>query len=363
MDPEVADIEWNSLPPSIRKKKWSKLSEKERALAWKKANDDEKQAIADITSIDLNRLSARARRLPDSFDSISESNSDSENIDDNIKFELKRIHRKRVETELEAIREAFSEYTELNEERSRKRRSENIYILVALGIIGGYLTYNPDLALDSIYQVIGLAFTVASAIFVLIKVITVRMADIPSNTNWNKFDNIVDGGFAVVITGVFAFGSLGAIVSIFNLQTVGIIQPITIILPLIAMVIQMMKLSEIFSETQTKSADELYDEIIEELFHLPESSNINDDAKQIIDLVKKFSEAGAITSQIQDIQDKVSKIEGIPNQEQNYMEGKIEEIIEEKEKAEKSEEELRAEKIADLEEQREEYHEEIRERY
>jgi len=363
MDQRVLDIDWASLPESIRVEKWAGLTDKERALAWKISNHDERQAIADITSIDLNELSARARQLPENLEEREPGSEEFRRRDkkDNIKFELERIHRERVETELEAIRKSFSNYAESNEERSRKRRAENIYILVALGIIGGYLSYNSNLVLETIYQQIGLAFTVASAVFILIKVITVRISDIPDETVGNRLDDIVDVAFAAVITGVFVFGSIGAIVTIFDVQSKFLGNGVAVIITGITMLAQLFRLQGSYINDQTKTTDEIYDDLIEKLFRLPESSSIEEDSEEIVEHVRKLSEAGAITPKIEDIKDKVSKIEGIPDRNKNYILQEIEAIIEENKKREKSEEELRGERIADLEEQREEYYEKIRE--
>jgi hypothetical protein len=88
---------------------WANLSEDQRALAWKYADHEDKQAIADITDVDLNELAARARRLPDEG-SVSSPDDERESIDENgiARFELERIHRERIETELNAIRGNFS---------------------------------------------------------------------------------------------------------------------------------------------------------------------------------------------------------------------------------------------------------------
>jgi len=359
MGDKPIEIDWNETPANERREYWQSLNAKEQAFAWKYAIDDERQAIANITDQDLNELEARARNLPEHPDLLRSNNESPERTnptEKGAKFELKRIHRERVETELEGIRKAFLDYAESTEKRSKKRRAENVYILVALGIIGGYFSYNSGLKLNTIFQQIGLAFVVASSLFILIKVITVRISDIDKSSLWSEVDNKIDILFAAVITGVFVFGTIAAVISIFNIQS-SLIQNIAVAATtIVAFVAQLLNIYNEQADENKKSPEEIHDELIDNLFRLPDSENVREDSEEIVNLVHQLSKSGALVSDLQGIKDKIGKIDGVPSHIQDEMISEVVDIINEREKEEKTEDELRAERVAELEEQREKYH-------
>lgn len=362
MNSGMKEGHWHALSEAAVRRRWAELSRKERAEAWKYASHMEKEAIANATNASLNELAARARKLPKEKSSTGSEKDEVQPDDERklVKFELERIHRERVETELEALREHFSSYADLKEKRSRKRRSENIYILVALGIIGGYLSYNPNLVLDTVYQLIGLAFIVASGTFILVKVITVRAADIDQESGWNKFDNIVDASFAAIISGVFVFGSLAALFSIYNIETSFLLEIATLTITSAVTIVQAWAMYGRYNNRHTKSPNEIHDELVEKLFRLPDADDIDESTSELTELVKEFVDSGAIVSKIEDIREKCGKIDGIPKENKDKIQSSIDDIIEEKEKREKSDEELRAEKVSELEQQRRQHREEMR---
>lgn len=271
------------------------------------------------------------------------------------KFHLERIHRLRVEEELGLIRESLQDYSESSEIRERKRRTENIYILTSLGIIGGYISYNPNLVVRNLFQIVTLGFALASAVFLFIKVSIVNQSRIGRETFWTKLDNLADKAFPGLIAGVLVLGTGSIVTQTYQIQSTELLQIIFTAFALVTTALTMYQ--QFTSHISIEESPVSFRDIEKKLFELPankpekQKKNIND----YLDLLEEYSESRSRTSNLEQIKSKVGVIKGLSDEEVDEITEKIDELIEEMEKRQMSEEEIRQERLDELDEQRKSY--------
>jgi hypothetical protein len=110
--------------------------------------------------------------------------------EEKLKYQLEKYRQKKLQQELEEIRKFLNDYREKQEKNKNKRRRENIYVLFALAIIGGFLTVirsNSTLKSPSFVAAFTI-FAATSLIFVFLKINTVTIAE--SSTFDDRFDRI-----------------------------------------------------------------------------------------------------------------------------------------------------------------------------
>lgn len=142
------------------------------------------------------------------------------NKKEELEYKIEKLHREKVQKELEEIRKSLSLSQKKQERISNKRRRENIYVLFALAIIGGFFSITGESSiLVEPPLIFGFAiFVIASFVFVFIKINTVAFADMSfTEERNNNFDDYADYIFAFSINGVFLLA-----LSIFVINTLNI---------------------------------------------------------------------------------------------------------------------------------------------
>lgn len=136
-----------------------------------------------------------------------------------LKYQLQKLHRDKLEQELEAINEELSEYYQSQQKESIKRRRENIYVLFALAIIGGFFSLIPRTSYTiNTSFIIGFGvFASASLLFLIIKINTIALTKY--TTKRSKLDNYSEYLFAFSINGILLLGGAVTLVNVFNIQT------------------------------------------------------------------------------------------------------------------------------------------------
>jgi hypothetical protein len=93
------------------------------------------------------------------------------NEKEKLEYKIEKSHRKKLQQKLDDIEKELSENRITQQKITTKRRRENIYVLFALAIIGGFLSITQRSSVVLEPQFIGAfgIFAIASSIFIIIK--------------------------------------------------------------------------------------------------------------------------------------------------------------------------------------------------
>jgi len=199
-----------------------------------------------------------------------------------LKYQLEKFRQKKLQQELEEIRNILSNSQRKREQISNKRRHENIYILFALAIIGGFLTIlqQSSVLQSSAFVAAFAVFASTSSLFVFLKINTVAFAE-PSfypGARIGNIDDYADYIFVYSINGIFILFSAFIVV---NALEIDINTASTLVFTLIIGVVSIiftyatehykqMKREDLKNREKKKS-EEFKKELIEEVI-----SNINE---------------------------------------------------------------------------------------
>jgi hypothetical protein len=150
------------------------------------------------------------------------------NEKEKLEYKIEKSHRKKLQQKLDDIEKELSENRITQQKITTKRRRENIYVLFALAIIGGFLSITQRSSVVLEPQFIGAfgIFAIASSIFIMIKINTVAFSNV-SFSEGNNIDDYADYLFIFSINGIFLLAIAIAIVNTLNIG-VSDVQPVVI---------------------------------------------------------------------------------------------------------------------------------------
>ncbi|WP_313691301.1 hypothetical protein [Halorarum halobium] len=98
-----------------------------------------------------------------------------------------------VEAELRLIREDIRESSRHLEEQSQRKRAENIHVLVAVSVLGGYATIYQSVSIEpAIWSAVLRTFVGLSAIFLLAKLTTITFRPVSDRELVTYVDEIIE---------------------------------------------------------------------------------------------------------------------------------------------------------------------------
>jgi len=150
------------------------------------------------------------------------------NKKEKLEYKIEKLHRKKLQQKLDDIEKELSENRITQQKITTKRRRENIYVLFALAIIGGFLSITQRSSVVLEPQFIGAfgIFAIASSIFIILKINTVAFSD-TSFAEETNIDDYTDYLFIFSINGIFLLAIAIAVVNTLNIG-VSDVQPVVI---------------------------------------------------------------------------------------------------------------------------------------
>lgn len=150
------------------------------------------------------------------------------NEKEKLEYKIEKSHRKKLQQKLDDIEKELSENRITQQKITTKRRRENIYVLFALAIIGGFLSITQRSSVVLEPQFIGAfgIFAIASSIFIILKINTVAFSNV-SFSEGNNIDDYADYLFIFSINGIFLLAIAIAVVNTLNIG-VSDVQPVVI---------------------------------------------------------------------------------------------------------------------------------------
>lgn len=145
-----------------------------------------------------------------------------------LEYKIEKLHRKKLQQKLDDIEKELSQSRIKQQKITTKRRRENIYVLFALAIIGGFLSITQRSSVVLEPQFIGAfgIFAIASSIFIILKINTVAFLD-ASFAEGKNIDDYTDYLFIFSINGIFLLAIAIAVVNTLNIG-VSDVQPVVI---------------------------------------------------------------------------------------------------------------------------------------
>lgn len=281
-----------------------------------------------------------------------------------LEYQLEKLHRDKMEQSLEQIRNDFSRYYRTRERQGLRRRRENIYVLFAIGVIGGFVTLTPPELLQIItnFSFGVTVFALASFVFLIVKLNTVTFLGIrPSKGIAETIDKVAGYLFAFSIN-----GSILLIASAFVISTIGVTQTdeltqnLTYLLMIVATVMTFLfrfvsiqrvdELDESREEFHKEVVEELNEDTIDSLVSL---KNTSDGEKRlrlystIIHNLRGIESEFKNIDEFEPIEEEFKNLDGVPDDMAAVLTERFEETRNELEKRSPSDE-------LSLEEQREE---------
>lgn len=282
--------------------------------------------------------------------------------EDELEYKLEKVHREIIEEKLGQINQNLSEYYEYRNEMAQRRRRENIYVLLAVGIVGAFFSVLPkDTFTISGTFLIGFGiFASASFLFLLFKLNTIAIpASEDSEITSGKLNTYADYIFAfsingsVVLVGIIIMINLYEI-SLTQLQT-SITTGATGIIAILAGYMQRF----IFEYWEKRKKRERIDRIKNEIPNQIEQSFT--ELAQVDEQKKRLEKMHKILSQLDHLSDELSDSEifidllesldntpGITDDIQEVVQARLEEIIEEKTKDKPTETEDEEESLKEV---------------
>jgi hypothetical protein len=347
------ETDWEALSDDEILEIWQELSEMQKREVFRNATSKDRKVLEEtLSNEELRELGHLSSKIDwqNSSDSIQVSERDQ------AKFELERIHREKLENEISLIREDLNNYISYSEERQRKRRIENIYILTALGIVGGYFSFNPDLEVSSTFQIVALGFAAAASAFLLIKLITVRLGRFQKESTWSSIDNYADNIFPGLVISVFVLGSVSILISIYTIPLNQISEIGVSFLSLVAGVFTVLRT---WAARDDSSPDVTREDIEVLILDTADSSEPN--IEQIIDALEDFKSTNPQREDLEELRSKIDAVKGITERDVKNVKSVIDKIIEDVKQEDTTEREEKEEKLAKLEKERELYREIVQE--
>lgn len=142
------------------------------------------------------------------------------NEKEKLEYKIKKLHRKNLQQKLDNIEKELSENRITQQEITTKRRRENIYVLFALAIIGGFfsITRQSSVVLEPQFITAFGIFAIASSVFIILKINTVAFSDVSFiDENGRTIDDYTDYLFIFSINGIFLLAVAIAAVNAFNI--------------------------------------------------------------------------------------------------------------------------------------------------
>lgn len=196
-----------------------------------------------------------------------------------LEYKIKKTHRKKLQQKLGEIQKELSESQATQQKMATKRRRENIYVLFALAIIGGFLSITPDSSavIDPLFVRTFGIFALASVIFIIIKINTVALYDISYIKESEKnLDDYADYLFIFSINGIFILITFATAVDTLDIE-ISQVQPyafflvVTLISAILSLIVgyyrnkkrrkELSRLSE-YVHTSEEAKQELQENII-----------------------------------------------------------------------------------------------------
>lgn len=351
-------IDWKNISPTDAQRYWSSLSKKEKHQMWAKASKEEQQAIINVVpNKELEKLEFDPPQVHNSGPRSQEKVEEAE-------FELARIHREQLEEEVTRIRESVEEGIETSERRLQRRRTENIYVLVAIGIITGFFTVYPDFKISTqSVDLLAAGIAGASTFFLFIKLNTVSVGEFGQDTLWTKADRLADLLFQLSISGVFllAIGTIGINALDISL-TPESSSAFTFTIAIFATFLTYINSfrSKIY---KSPSQDTIrFQEVQDRMFDLPDedAQTQEENVAEFTDLLDEYKKHSDTTQTLEKIRKRVGHIRGLKDEQIERVQNHLDDLIEEKSRESKTEDELREMEREQREEQRKKYRDIIR---
>ena len=364
----MPDEAWDELPRSSIRRRWSLMPKSKRMFEWKEANPLERSALVDAipkeelpikSNKERRRREVRSPPIPPGSHSgqkeQSTRNSEEDELSDSqrqeeltrIHRDLTEIHHEVIESSLNDIRENLQAHAKISQVRSQRRRAENIYVLVAIGIITGFFTVYPQFRISTRpFDILATAITLASGLFLFIKLHTVSSSQTGEGNISTYADRLAGLLFRLSITGAFLLGVSSAVVNVLDidLTTLGAqvsqIAAISVFLATIIFTYFTRELTIQLNNRPRESTSNLnFQDMHDLMFDLTEFDNSREGAEEFIESIQEFAPHSS-TDQLEQIRDRVSKLD-IQRDVRKEIRDKLTEIIEEKRMESKSDEELR----------------------
>ncbi|WP_440005291.1 hypothetical protein [Halomicrococcus sp. SG-WS-1] len=365
LDDELYEIENLSLP--VLRSRLGRLSFEELAEQWENAPPETRRRMSHALDNEIVENLRTSNQNYKIYGKLKKSSKDdAENPEDEqripkkdyLDYQLSRIHREKIEDELDQIRLSIQQYFESSQERSQKRRQENVYVLVALGIISGFLTYYPKFNIGSSpFGLVATGSAIASAFFLFIKLNTVG-----NSPREGRLDKIADVAFRVAASGIFVIGVGAILVTTFSEQISQIPTVAAQILTLILTVL-MTAFSWYNKMKQISDTPVTFNAVQDAMFSLASNDEEGDtqSLEDLIQMIEEYKKHASTEESLVKLKQRAEQIEGFSNSQMKEITETLDDLIEEKSKETKTEEELREMRMAELDEERESYRERVQE--
>lgn len=307
------------------------------------------ESQSDVSS----RLESSASSTSSSTDSEKEPTQSEREI---AKYELERLHREKMEVELKRTREELRRHTESSKEKTQRRRRENIYVLFALGIIGGFFTLYPNFNVNTTFDYFAAFFVSVSFVFLFLKIHTIGVSDFQSEGAVNKIDYFADYLFLLSITGIIFVGPSIVLLDALdiNLDIGSEVRASTLML--VISIIFALKAVETIQEgdSNKEASTGVPDDFSQDLFALSDQKQGEEGItmNEFIDKLEEYKAQGGSPENLEDIPAKIDTIR-MSEDKREKAKSEVEKVKEELKRREKSQEELR-------EEERKQYRETVR---
>lgn len=336
---------------------WEALDGREKLIKIKNSDDEELDRLIEALPTEEAQKIKKVREEKVrrwSFSELDRENLDQEEIveekEKDEKFEY--VHFTIVEEELSAIWTAVNDHVRSSRNRERKQRTENIYILTAIGIIGGFLNYNPSLSINTVFQTVALGFALGSSLFLFVKIMSVSGSRINTKSRWNYIDDLADKIFPGVITGVFIIGAFLFISDYYQIELSYIMQFVFAGLSLIVAAFS----SYTSIHNSSEDGSELsYNELVDSLFEIPADKE-EEQKKNLENFINQLEGASTLKvtkKDLKKLKSRSSMIEGLSGKEVEEIQDNINKLIEEENKRNMTQEELHEMRISELKQVRE----------
>lgn len=363
--------DWDQISENHLRSRWEGLSTREKSKIWKNVTHSERKAI--INSLPEKEVKLIKKHTPyqvQTYKSVDEetkqNNLEERNKNEKVreaKYELTRIHREQVEEEISRIRESLEEAIQTSKNRSQRRRTENIYVLVAIGIVTGFFTIYPDFKISTqSVDLLAAAIAGASVLFLFIKLNTASIGELGQDTIGSKADRLADLLFQISISGAFllAIGTIG--VNAFNISLTSQSSDL-FVFTLTVMLISLMVVQYKITSERSQINRVRFSDVQDAMFDLidEDSQAQEENVDEFLELLKTYKEDSATTQGLSQIRERVSSIRGLSSDQIERIQDNLDNLIDEKSKETKTEQELREMRKEEREEKRREQREIIRE--
>lgn len=360
--------EWEQLSPEeiirrVESRPFSVVNERLKELPYEKIEEVWMRSslttrrrlshVIDETLIHHFRHKSWKQSEKDGTDSGQDSNRDY------LQYELERIHRENLESELSQIRDSIGDYFEHSRRHYLKQRRESVYVLVALGIISAFFTIYPKLqTISESFSWIAVGSAVSSAVFLFIKLNTVGLGYRYPGKVGEQINDIADLLFRLAASGTFVV-AVGIIVTS---QFEGLIEDVpsgAATLVLSAFVVIVTFFSKFAQIRVSHSNSVTFTEVQDEMFELATEDVTEQSIEEFLDLIEEYKDSTGSEDTLVQLRKRMRTLQGFTDEEADQILEKFDELIEEKSQESKSDAELREMRRKELEEEREALREQL----